>query len=275
MYKTLSSLLEKPELYAKTSAKFWNDPHISASMLALHLNPETDAASRKPDAIDRSVRFIGSLLPEGASLLDIGCGPGLYTRRLAQRGLRVTGLDFSASSIAWAKQNDAGSDYILQDYLRMDFDEQFDMVTLIWCDYGALVPEDRQNLLRRIYRALKPGGLFLFDVYTPMRYDSLRESTAWELCGNGGFWSPNPHLCLSAQYLYRGHIGLSRYVIVEDAGTRDYNIWDTSFTRETLSEELEGQGFLPPVFYADAEGSALDAASITLCALLRKGRGEH
>lgn len=271
VYQELSALLRKPELYEKTPEKFWNDPHISGSMLAIHLNPDTDAASRKPEAIDRTVEFVLSLLPKKASLLDIGCGPGLYTRRFNKRGLNVTGLDFSARSIAWARENDPDSEYILQDYLQMDFDNRFDMVTLIWCDYGALVPKDRQNLLRRIHKALKPGGLFLFDVYTKHRYDGFKESTSWEVSDQGGFWSPNPHLCFSAQFCYEEGIGVSRYVILEDGNTREFNIWDTGFTREMLREELRLHGFRPVDFYSDAEGRPFDESSVTLCAVMRKG----
>lgn len=100
MYTTLNELLLKPKLYEKTQEKFWNDPHISRGMLEEHLNPNTDAASRKPETIDLSVEWIYSLLPRGAKLLDIGCGPGLYASRFSDHGLCVTGLDFSERSIA-------------------------------------------------------------------------------------------------------------------------------------------------------------------------------
>lgn len=239
-------------------------------MLATHLDPDTDLASRKPDVIDRTVDWVCTLLPRGAELLDIGCGPGLYTSRFARRGLRVTGLDFSGRSIAWAREHDTGSTYILMDYLEMAFDSQFDMITLIWCDYGALIPEDRRKLLDNIRHALKPGGLFLFDVATQRRYEGFAESTAWEACGNGGFWSTSPYICLSAQYCYEGRIGVSRYVILEDENVRCFNIWDTGFTKESLEEELRLGGFDPVACYADAEGRAYNGNSPTLCALARK-----
>ena len=274
VYTSLSALLRKPELYEKTPAKFWNDPHISGSMLATHLDPDTDTASRKPETIDRTVELILSLLPMKASLLDIGCGPGLYTRRLSKRGLQVTGLDFSARSIAWAREHDPDSEYIQQDYLQMDFDSRFDMVSLIWCDYGALVPSDRQNLLLRICKALKPGGLFLFDVFTKHRYDGFKDTASWEASDRGGFWSPDPYLCFSAQYGYEGGIGVSRYVILEEGNTRCFNIWDTGFTRESLTEELRPHGFIPAAFYSDAQGSPFDESSVTLCAVMRKGNDE-
>lgn len=162
IFSVLNTLLTKPDLYERTIEKFWNDPHISKGLLKAHLDPDTEAASRRPEFIDRSVEWIVSMLPEGASLLDIGCGPGLYTKRLAERGLRVTGIDFSERSITYAREHDKKSDYILMDYLQMDFENAFDIIILIYCDYGALIPEERTDLLQRVYRALKPGGRFLF-----------------------------------------------------------------------------------------------------------------
>jgi len=160
--------LKRPALYERTAQPFWTDPHISGEMLKAHLDPGTDAASRRPDFIARCADWIAALpLPEHARLLDIGCGPGLYARQFSARGLRVTGMDFSERSIAYAREQDAQSEYVLQNYLTMDYENVFDIVTLIYCDYGALIPNERAELLWRVHRALKPGGLFVFDVNTP------------------------------------------------------------------------------------------------------------
>lgn len=273
MYNTLNEILRKPKLYEKTQEKLWNDPHISKGMLAAHLNPNIDAASRKPESIERSVEWICSLLPLGARLLDIGCGPGLYTKRLSERGLCVTGLDFSERSIAYAKEHDAKSQYVMQDYLEMEFENLYDMVTLIWCDYGALIPEDRYNLLDRVYRALKPDGIFLLDVFTPQWNLGCKENTSWEVCARGGFWSPNPHICLNAQYYYSKSIGMRRTVIVEDENIRSFNIWETCFTKQSLSEEIQLHNFIPVDYYSDVEGKLYEENSPILCAVMKKQEG--
>jgi len=158
MVKQLQVYLTQPKLYEKTVEKFWNDPHISKGMLETHLNPNTNAASRKPEFIDQSVSWLSSMLSKESSMLDIGCGPGLYTQRLSELGYRVTGLDFSERSIEYAKTHDSKTKYVLMNYLEMDYHEQFDLITLIWCDYGALVLEDRITLLKKVYQALNPGG---------------------------------------------------------------------------------------------------------------------
>lgn len=270
MFKSLSSLLKKPALYERTPEKFWNDPHISKGMLEAHLNPDIDAASRKHEFIDRSVEWILSLLPQGAYLLDIGCGPGLYTKRFAERGLQVTGMDFSERSIAYAREHDTGSDYVLMDYLQMDYTDAFDMITIIWCDYGALIPEERINLLRRVYRALKRGGLFLLDAFTPTYNASFHGKNSWEFYEQGGFWSPEPHVCLSAGYCYSDTVTLKRTVIIEDNAVHCYNIWDTCFTKEALLYEALPVGFSNNEFYGDVAGRQYADESDTLCAIFKK-----
>lgn len=270
MYKNLSSLLQKPALYERTPEKFWNDPHISKGMLEAHLNPDIDAASRKHEFIDRSAEWISTLLPHGAYLLDIGCGPGLYTKRFAEHGLRVTGMDFSERSIAYAREHDTRSDYVLMDYLHMDYADAFDMITLIWCDYGALIPEERINLLQRVYRALKPGGLFLLDIFTPTFNARFHESTSWELYEQGGFWSPEPHMCLSAEYRYGDTITVGRTVIIEGNAVHCNNIWNTCFTKESLLNEVLPVGFSCDKFYSDVTGKPYADESETLCVILKK-----
>lgn len=270
MYKQLNTLLRKPALYEKTVHPFWDDSHISAGMLHAHLNPLTDAASRMPRSVDRAAAWIGELVPRGAALLDLGCGPGLYTKRFAQQGMQVTGVDISPRSIAWAREHDAQSSYLVLNYLEMGFENAFDIITLIWCNYGALIPQDRHHLLRRIHQALKPNGLFVLDIFTPNRYKGFQESTTWERHEGAGFWSPQPHILLTQHHCYDGNIGLSRYVVVADGSVRDYNIWDTTFTPASLSDEMAPHGLTPLAFHADMAGNAYDPHADIFCAVMVK-----
>jgi 2-polyprenyl-3-methyl-5-hydroxy-6-metoxy-1,4-benzoquinol methylase len=90
----------------RSTEPFWDDEHISKGMLEAHLNPDWDVASRKHSLIDRSVQWLSSIIPAGGKILDIGCGPGLYTKRLSDIGYDVTGMDYSKRSIAYAKSQD-------------------------------------------------------------------------------------------------------------------------------------------------------------------------
>lgn len=110
MINSIIEYSKKPELYAKSTSKFWDDEHISKSMLEAHLEPNIDAASRNHKFIDQSVEWINRIVPaqEYKSVLDLGCGPGLYTERLYNKGYSVTGVDLSKRSIEYAKKQAKG-----------------------------------------------------------------------------------------------------------------------------------------------------------------------
>jgi hypothetical protein len=72
VYNKLTEYLKRPVLYERTTEKFWTDPYIAVQMLKTHLDPNNDAASRKPDFICRCAEWVASILPEGAKILDIG-----------------------------------------------------------------------------------------------------------------------------------------------------------------------------------------------------------
>lgn len=207
-------------------------------MLEAHLNPDWEAASRRHSDIERSVKWLSRLFPPGSCILDLGCGPGLYTKRLSEQGYNVTGLDFSRRSIAYAQEHDTRSRYIYQNYLELDYTEVFDSITLIYCDYGALTLSERNILLSKVHRALKPGGLFIFDVFTHKTNRGKQNSSSWTVHPDGGFWSAQPHVCLEASYFFEGHTVEARQaVIMADHELQHYLIWNTVFTQETLADE--------------------------------------
>jgi len=184
MINELKKYIAKPKLYDPSTNKFWDDKHISKGMLEAHLNPNWDAATRKLEFLEKSVNWILKIAPSSQYkfLLDLGCGPGLYAERFANVGYSVTGVDYSKRSIAYAKKqtllNKSNIKYHYQNYLTIDYIEQFNLITLIYCDYAALSITDRLILLRKVYQALKPNGKFIFDVFTPlMRKD---ESRSWQ-----------------------------------------------------------------------------------------------
>ncbi|WP_238653375.1 class I SAM-dependent methyltransferase [Paenibacillus piscarius] len=240
-------------------------------MLQAHLHPDWEAASRRHEDIDRSVEWLSRLIPPGSSILDLGCGPGLYTERLATLGYDVTGLDISRRSIAYAQEHDRQSQYLYKNYLELDYTEAFDMITLIYCDYGALTQSERHALLGKVHRALKPGGLFIMDVFTHQTIRSKQDSTSWSAQPDGGFWHTEPHICLEAAYYYEDHTVEARQTVAVTANElHQYLIWNTVYTRETLAAEVLPWGFQVDSVYDDSCGSPYTGEADTLCFVLRK-----
>lgn len=92
-------------LYQRSADFLWTDPHIAKQMLKLHLDPENDAASRNAKSIGAAVQWISSRVPAKGSIVDLGCGPGLYAEQLAALGFGMTGIDISKNTIRYASSS--------------------------------------------------------------------------------------------------------------------------------------------------------------------------
>jgi SAM-dependent methyltransferase len=243
-------LQEKPAPFTPGELLFWDDPHISGQMLKAHLDPSSDLASRRPETIQASVDWLIEALglQTGASVLDLGCGPGLYAARLAERGLRVTGVDHSRRSVdyamQYARQNHLDILYRYQDYLTLDDEGQYDAALLIYGDYCPLTPEQRSQLLKNIHRALKPSGHFVLDVTTPIHRKRHGSRNGWYAVEQG-FWKPGPHLVLEEGFDYpEQSIYLDQTIVIEENDKISvYRMWFQDFTRETIMNELNTGDF--------------------------------
>ncbi|MHC5173237.1 MAG: class I SAM-dependent methyltransferase [Planctomycetota bacterium] len=142
MFNELEDINSRPKPFEfYTAAELWTDEHTSEQMLQFHLNESIDLSSRNHAFIDRSVEWIASQFNVTAdtAIADFGCGPGLYTTRLAQTGADVTGIDFSPRSIDYAKAAAAEKNlditYHCQNYLNFEADKRFDLIIMIFCDF--------------------------------------------------------------------------------------------------------------------------------------------
>ena len=276
MFKQLQKYITKPKLYVPSTNIFWDDEHISKGMLEAHLNPNWDAATRRSEFLDKSVNWISQIAPSSQYkfLLDLGCGPGLYAERFRSAGYTVTGVDFSKRSIAYAKEqtllNRSNIKYRYQNYLTIDYIEQFDLITLIYCDYAVLSITDRLILLSKIYQALKPGGMFIVDVFTPVM--RKEESRSWHCYKEGGFFSEKPHICLEAVYQYddEDKTELRQTIVITEETVSCYHIWDHFFTKEALLSEVQTVGFNRFEFYGDVAGKDFSDTGETICGVFTK-----
>jgi len=267
MLERLSQLEEKPAPYAPGEPMFWTDPYIAQQMLAAHLDPTTDAASRRSETIDRTVAWIVDelALRPGDHILDLGCGPGLYASRLAEKGLRVTGVDFSQSSIAYAsrqaRERGLQIRYRCQDYLDLDDHSEYEAALLIYGDFCPLSPDQRRKLLANIHRALKSRGALVLDVSRDQALDRPQEKRHW-YASPGGFWRPGPHLVLESEFSYPEiALHLDQYLVIEQTGALSvYRVWRQEYSPESIVSELEAGGFEVESLWGDLCGTPLSQA---------------
>lgn len=273
--KLLSYLKKKPLKYEKSTSKFWDDEHISKHMLDAHLNPNIEAASRQHSFIKNSAGWIASQVedPSNCKLLDLGCGAGIYAQEFAALGFCVTGIDFAERSIDYAKSQVALENtlitYHYQNYLEMQYEHEFDLVTLIFCDFGVLSPSDRALLLKKIKTALKPKGVLILDGFTDKQYNSFTENriVAYE---DTGFWSDIPYMSIKNNYRYDdSKTYLEQYIIVTEQHLNCYNIWNQAFDAVSLSAELKTAGFTEFQFYKNVCGECLSDEDTTICVVAK------
>ena len=265
---------QKPKLYEKGSAVMWTDPYISKQLLQIHLNEEIDLGSRKKSTIQRTVDWMLQQTDKQVlNVLDLGCGPGLYAEQLANRGHKVTGVDFSETSIAYAREEARRKQlditYRQADYTSLELEpNQFDLVILIYTDFGVLLPDERGKLLHLIHRVLKPGGKFIFDVLNDNEPEKKTTPKTWEISA-GGFWKPEPYLALSESFLYpEEKVILYQHIVVDEYDKSDvYRFWTQLFSHNDLDEILSKHGFQSISFHEEVlpGNDAWSGMNVTFC----------
>ena len=111
----------------------------------------------------------------GTSVLDVGCGVGRWSRGLARRGARVTGVDFSPTMIAEARRRAAARGvlarcrFLVQDLAHLDAGEKFDLVLGVTVLQHILEPQALRAAVRRLADHLSEAGRLVLLEAAPER----------------------------------------------------------------------------------------------------------
>jgi SAM-dependent methyltransferase len=278
MFDLLEQINSRPEPFQYyTASDLWADEHTSKQMLAYHLNGDIDVSSRNTAFIDRSAAWIVSHFGVGAGtrIADFGCGPGLYTIRLARAGADVTGIDFSKRSIEYAREAAEKEGlpirYENRDYLEYDPDGRFDLILMIMCDFCVLSPAQRGRMLDKFSALLVPGGAVLFDAYSLNAFADRREQVSYEPNLLDGFWSADRYYGFLNVFKYEDEkVVLDKYTIIEPRRTRTVYNWLQYFDPGALTRELERKGFAIEEVLADVAGSPFDPDGAEFAVVARR-----
>ena len=278
MFEELEKINERPEPFQSyTASDLWTDEHTSKQMLSFHLNEAIDVSSRNVAFINRSVEWIASEFNIGRDfkIADFGCGPGLYAARLAKCGANVTGIDFSGRSIGYAKEvaarDQLNISYVNQNYLEFETEDRFDLVLMIMCDFCALSPTQRKEILRKFHKIIKPSGSVLLDVYSLWAFEQREETATYEVNQLDGFWSPNKYYGFLNTFKYdEEKVMLDKYTIIESERTRQVYNWLQYFAPEDLEREFLETGFFVKGLYSDVAGTMYDGKSSEFAVIANK-----
>ena len=190
---------------------------------------------------------------EPRTVVDLACGTGSVTEILARKGYRVTGVDMSEEMLTEAaiktmdmEQPPMYSCQLLQN-LRLPRGVDMAVCALDSLDY-ILDPADCKEAIRRAYKALNPGGIFIFDVNTPEKLRAMDDQVFLDedddvYCVWRGEFDEETNICSYGMDLFQREGNMWRRSFEEH---REY-----AYSQEQLTGFLKDAGFTHIQVYAD------------------------
>ncbi len=206
----------------------------------------------------RILEFLEALLREQGgrpeTVLDLACGTGSLSVLLARRGYRVTGADMSEDMLAVASEKACALEenapfFICQRMERLRLPEPVDCVVCCLDSLNYVTdPALCRRALRRVWEALSPGGIFVFDVNTPEKLRAMDgqvflDETDDVYCVWRGAYDERSRICSYGMDLFLREGRRWRRCFEEH---REY-----AYTRQELETWLREAGFADIRVYGD------------------------
>ena len=208
------------------------------------------------------------------TVVDLACGTGSVTEILARKGYRVTGVDMSEEMLTEAAMKTMDLEqppmYSCQRLQNLRLPRGVDMAVcaLDSLDY-ILDPEDCKEAIRRAYKALNPGGIFIFDVNTPEKLRAMDDQIFLDeddevYCVWRGEFDEETNICSYGMDLFQREGNMWRRSFEEH---REY-----AYSQEQLTRFLKDAGFTHIEVYADRLFEAPRAGEQRIYFKARKGK---
>ena len=229
----------------------WDDPEFSRRMLAEHLSQDHDLASRRAEWIDKQVAWIHGDLLSGQTVrvLDLGCGPGLYSHRLAARGHHCEGIDFGPASIEYARQHspdDSRCEFVLGDIREVAFGGPYDLAMILFGELNVFSPAEALAILRKAHASLAPEGRLIAEVQTADAVERVGCAEPSEWTSESGLFSDRPYHCrIERRWLAGERVAVQTFHVTEsDTGrTHEFRSTNQVWLDPDLAELLTAAGF--------------------------------
>ena len=206
--------------------------------------------------------------------VDLACGTGSVALLLAQRGLKVTAVDMSEDmlSVAWSKAQELSNPpmFVCQKLQELRLPRGVDLAVCALDSMDYITdPVDCAEAIRRVYKALNPGGIFIFDVNTPEKLKAMDGQVFLDededvYCVWRGEFDEETNICSYGMDLFQ----------------RNGDVWSRSFeehreyaySAEQLVEFLKKAGFTDIRVYGDRRLEAPNSSDLRIYIKARKGR---
>ena len=142
--------------------------NYTSDLAKVHHSDYSDLAE---SAALTAIEYLRSKSVSNGLIIDLGCGSGVTAQILTAAGYDVIGVDYSKDILKIAKKHAPGATFICQsifDFTIPKCEAVLSIGEVFNYAFDNRVNKPMlQNIFSRVYNALKPGGLFLFDVLTP------------------------------------------------------------------------------------------------------------
>ena len=208
------------------------------------------------------------------TVVDLACGTGSVTELLARKGYQVTGVDMSEEMLTQAMGKVMDMDnpplFLCQKLQELYLPRAVDMAVCALDSLDYITnPEDCAEAIRRVYRALNPGGVFIFDVNTPEKLRAMDGQVFLDedddvYCVWRGEFDEAANICSYGMDLFQ----------------REGKLWNRSFeehreyaySAEQLTDYLKAAGFTHIEVYADRAFEAPREGEQRIYIKARKGK---
>ena len=241
---------------------------LAASYDSLTLDVDYDAVV----AFYMTILEKEGVIPRRAA--DLACGTGSVAIRLAQMGMQVTAVDMSEEMLCIAAQKaqevENRPQFVCQKLQELKLPRGVDLAVcaLDSLDY-ILDPADCQKAIRQVYKALNPGGVFIFDVNTPEKLQAMDGQVFLDenedtFCVWRGEFDYQTNICSYGMDLFQ----------------RQGDLWQRSFeehqeyaySRQQLVEYLKNAGFTGIEVFGERRMEQPEKEDLRIYLKARKGR---
>ncbi|MEQ9237072.1 class I SAM-dependent methyltransferase [Coleofasciculus sp. E2-BRE-01] len=189
-------------------------------------------------------------LPEGAHILDLGCGAGQLAQQLLEEGYKVTGIDGSKGMLNYARQNAPSGQFILGDACSFEYPPTFHGVISIGVLNHIMKLEELKKIFHNVYEALLDNGLFVFYIYLEEEYQSKWNGQMSGNVKDDYAWAARNSYCPEEKV---GRINLTVFQWVDETWQRsDTTILEKCYSTSDVQSALSKAGFTDVSIY-DAE----------------------
>ena len=218
--------------------------------------------------------ILDSLGLKPRTAVDLACGTGSVAILLAKQGLNVTGVDLSEDMLCVASQKAQDLEnpprFVCQPLQELWLPRGVDLAVcaLDSLDY-ILDPNDCKEAIKRVYKALNPGGIFIFDVNTPEKLRAMDGQVFLDededvFCVWRGEFDEDANICSYGMDLFQ----------------KKGNYWNRTFeehqeyaySREMLTDFLKKAGFTHIHCFGDRKMTPPEAGEQRMYFYGRKGR---